>query len=273
MRKVIVGWSARLLGLPMVLHLHDYNYRAFCDALPAWALALVRALFRRARLVVVLGRGDAELMHERFGVAAERIAVMPNAVRAPSAPVTREDAPLVQILFLGRLSERKGVPELIRALADPALAALPWHATLAGDGDLERYRAQARAAGVAPRIAFPGWLDRGATEALLRAADILVLPSHDEGMAMSVLEGLAYGVCVVCTPVGALAEVIENDVSGMLVRPGDVAGLAQALVTAISDPARRRRLGAAGAALFQRRFEARGYADRMLALYRQAVEN
>src|SRR5262249_37817144 len=148
-----------------------------------------------------------------------------NAVRAPRPPVERAPGAMAQILFLGRLSDRKGIPELIRALADPQLAALPWHATLAGDGDLALYRRQAKKDGVAHRIAFPGWLDRDGTERLLRAADILVLPSHDEGMAMSVLEGLAYRLCVVCTPVGALAEVIEHDVSGILVRPGDAAGL------------------------------------------------
>jgi glycosyltransferase involved in cell wall biosynthesis len=163
------------------------------------------------------------------------------------------------------------VPELIAALADPALAALSWRATLAGDGELARYRGQARAAGIGDRVEFPGWLDRDRTDLLLRAADILVLPSHDEGMAMSVLEGLAYRLCVVCTPVGALAEVVEDDVSGMLVRPGDASGLAAALALAIREPARRRRLAQAGEALFRQRFEARGYAARMLALYRKAL--
>ncbi|MBV8168574.1 MAG: glycosyltransferase, partial [Alphaproteobacteria bacterium] len=114
-RKLIVGWLARLLGLRVVLHLHDYNYRAFCDALPGWAAARVAALFRGAALVVVLGRGDAELVQTRFGVAPARVAVMHNAVPAPSPPVAarplspRSGAP-VHILFLGRLSERKGVP-------------------------------------------------------------------------------------------------------------------------------------------------------------------
>jgi glycosyltransferase involved in cell wall biosynthesis len=268
----MVGAWARVLGLRVVLHLHDYNYRAFCDALPRWAFARVRTLFRGADLVVVLGNGDAALARDRLGVAPERVAVMANAVKAPSPPPSaRPTGAPVHMLFLGRLSERKGVPELIAALGDPTLVALPWRATLAGDGDLARYRALASAAGLADRIAFPGWLDRDATERLLRDADLLVLPSYDEGMAMSVLEGLAYRLCVVCTPVGALAEVIEHDVSGMLVRPGDVAGLAAALATAIREPMRRQRLADAGAALFEQRFEARGYGARMLALYRKAV--
>jgi glycosyltransferase involved in cell wall biosynthesis len=270
-RKLIVGWLARALRLRLVLHLHDYNYRAFCDSLPGWALALVRGLFRGADLVVVLGRGDAELVQARFGVAPERIAVMHNAVPAPVPPVAPRTGSPVHILFLGRLSERKGVPELIAALAEPALAALPWRATVAGDGDVARYRAAAERAGVGARIDFPGWLDRAATDRLLRAADILVLPSYDEGMAMSVLEGLAHAMCVVCTPVGALAEVIEHDVNGMLVQPGDVAGLAAALAEMIANPSRRLRLALGGEITFRRGFEVQAYARRMLELYRRAV--
>jgi glycosyltransferase involved in cell wall biosynthesis len=271
LRKLIVGAWARRLGLRFVLHLHDYDYRAFCDGLPRLAFARVRTLFHSADLVVVLGRADADLVRERLGVDPDRVVIMPNAVCAPVPAVTRAAGPAVRILFLGRLSDRKGVPELIAALADPALASLPWRATLAGDGELERYRDQAHEAGIADRIEFPGWLDRHRTSRLLRDADILVLPSHQEGMAMSVLEGLAFGLCVVCTPVGALAEVIEDDVTGMLVQPGDAGGLAAALALAIHEPARRRRLAQAGEALFRQRFEARGYAERMLALYRRVL--
>src|SRR5436305_1918660 len=193
--------------MPRPIASPDYGTcRAGCDAPPGWAAGRAAALFRGAALVVVLGRGDAGLLQTRFGVAPTRIAVMHNAVPAPAPPVAPRSGASVHIVFLGRLSERKGVPELIAALADPKLAALPWRATLAGDGDLARYRAAAAEAGIAARIDFPGWLDRAGTERLLREADVLVLPSYDEGMAMSVLEGLAYALRVVCTAVGALAE-------------------------------------------------------------------
>ena len=150
------------------------------------------------------------------------------------------------LVFLGHLSARKGVPELLEALASPALAALPWRATLAGGGPVDEFRARAAALGLADRVAFPGWIDQPAASALCAAADILVLPSHAEGLAMSVLEGLAHGLAVVATPVGAHAEVIEPEQSGLLVPPGDVAALARGAhprdrrPSATRAPARRR---------------------------------
>jgi glycosyltransferase involved in cell wall biosynthesis len=93
------------------------------------------------------------------------------------------------------------------------------------------------------------------------------LPSYAEGMAMSVLEGMSYGLCVICTPVGSLQYVIENDVSGLIVEPGDVAGLRQALSRAVQEQALRSRLGAEAARVFAAKYDAASYPDRMRPIY------
>jgi glycosyltransferase involved in cell wall biosynthesis len=176
-----------------------------------------------------------------------------------------------QVLFLGRLSERKGVPELIDALAAPALAGLPWRATLAGDGDLPRYQAQAQRAGVADRITFTGWLDRDSVARLLAEADLLVLPSYDEGMAMSVLEAMAYAVPVICTPVGALPELVEPEVSARIVSPGDRDALAAALAALIADPTLRARFGRAARRRIESAFAIDVYAARLAVVYARCL--
>src|SRR5690606_27648404 len=112
------------------------------------------------------------------------------------------------LLFLGRLGPRKGVPDLLAALAGPRMHALNWRALLAGDGPLDSYRAEVRAKGLAGHVDILGWQSASQTAALCRSADILVLPSHAEGLAMAVIEGLAHGLAVVTTPVGAHPEVI-----------------------------------------------------------------
>ena len=170
-------------------------------------------------------------------------------------------------MFLGYLSARKGVPELLQALASPALAALPWRATLAGGGPVDEFRVRAATVGLADRVAFPGWIDQSAASALCAVADILVLPSYAEGLAMSVLEGLAHGLAVVATPVGAHAEVIEPDQSGLLVPPGDIAALGAALARVVGDRALRERLRAGARQRFIERFDVRSYSGRLTRLH------
>ena len=173
--------------------------------------------------------------------------------------------------FLGRFGDRKGVPELLRALAEPRLATLRWTAVLAGDGAVERFRARwaARAERARSRCRL-GRRSRGPRQ--LAAADILVLPSLNEGLPMAVLEAMAPGLAVVTTPVGAIPDAIQDGETGLLVPARDAAALAEALARLIVDPALRRRLGEQARARFAAEFSIDAYGPAAGAIYAAALE-
>ena len=266
MRKLVLTAAARRFGCRHVLHLHDYDYAGDYARRDPTVRAAIRHMFRHADAVVVLGRADRRLVVDTFGTRPDRVAILHNAVPDPGPPPARPSGPPI-ILFLGRLGPRKGVDELLAALADPAMTGLSWRAILAGDGPVSTYRARARDLDLENRVAMPGWLDAGQTRALLDGASILVLPSHAEGMAMAVVEGLGHGVAVVTTNVGAQGEAITHGVTGIFVTPGDPTGLACALAGLVREPERRRELGKAGRELFISRFGMAGYMARLSAIY------
>lgn len=266
MRKLILAAAARTLGCTHVLHLHDYDYATDLARRPRWLRPLVHRMFRGADWVIALGERDRRTLIGLIGVGAERVTVLHNCVPDPGSPPLRPDD-VPTILFLGRLGERKGVPELLAALASPAMAGLPWRAILAGDGPVELYRRQAAAQGLAHRITITGWLDAAEIRGLCDRADILALPSHAEGMAMAVLEGLAHGLAVVTTPVGAHEEAITHETTGLFVPPGDSDALAAALARLINEPSVRQRLAAEGRALYLRHFGIGPYLRRLQDLY------
>ncbi len=263
-RKLLLGGAARLSGARYVLHLHDYDYAADYSRRPDWQKRAIRTLFRGAETVLVLGHRDRDTI-AAFGVPADRIEVLRNCVPDPGARL-RPAHETPHIVFLGQLGPRKGVPELIDAMASPEMAALSWRATLAGGGDVESYRDRIAAHGLTDRVALPGWLGEPETRALCTSADILVLPSHAEGFAMAVLEGLAHGLAVVTTPVGAHPEILEHDRHCLLIPPGDPPTLARALADLVADPARRAALGAEARKLFVEQFGIDGYVRRLEAL-------
>jgi glycosyltransferase involved in cell wall biosynthesis len=275
LRKLILANLARLLRLDFVIHLHDPTYSDFYKTLPRWVRSLVQSVFIKARQVIVLGKPAAATVNTLIGVPRDRIDILPNAVPGPAnlKPATTIEAQAaVRIVFLGRLQRRKGVHDLIDALSRDELRELSWCATLAGGGPDQRgFEHQAAQAGIGDRIAIPGWLDQSAIAALLKTADILVLPSYAEEMAMSVLEGMAFGLCIVCTTVGALAEVVDDGVSAVVVRPGDVQGLAAALARCIGDPVLRRRLGTGARQAFLQKFNIADYPERLMAVYRRVA--
>lgn len=274
-RKGIVAAVARRLGVPVLLHLHAAEIQPFYERLPRLAQLAVGRMFRQADLCVVLGTGWRDWLSETMGVSPARIAVLRNGVpqlggrRDAPAPTAR--AARFHILFLGNLTPRKGVADLLTALADPVLAGCDFEAVFAGGGDSAPYRRQAASLGLAPRVSFTGWVDRARASSLTRAADVLVLPSYHEGLPLVVLEALEAGTPVVCTPVGSIPEVLADQQTALFVPPGGCHEIATALRRLIDDRALAGRLAAAGQALYQREFTMDAFVTSLAALYRRVA--
>ena len=267
-RKFIIVTFGSLLRLRMVLHSHDGSLDCTYPYMPRVGRAAMRWMFGRGSRIVVLGEYWKSYFMKHLGVPADRIDVICNGVPAPSQrTAARASDETVRILYLGKLIATKGVADLLGALASERLGQLAWQATLAGDGDCEHYRRLADAHALKGRVAFPGWLDQPAVSRLLRDTDILVLPSYFEGLPMAVLEALAHSVAVVCTPVGALPDYLENHRSTLFVEPGNVAALAEAIELLITQPELRSRIAANGHNVFETHFDVAGTARKLQHVY------
>ena len=267
-RKMIIAACARLLGTPYVVHLHGSRYQTFWKDGQRGMGALIRRFFEAASRVIVLGHFWQEFVAGKAPRSAENIVIVPNATEVPSLPINRGEG--VHVLFLGRLGERKGVPQLIDALT--RMSHIPeWRATIAGDGEVEAARMQARGEGLADRVALPGWVGPDHVAALIASADILVLPSFAENLPISVIEGMAAGLAVVATPVGAVEDIILHERTGLLVAPGDVEALTAALTRLVEDRSLRQRLGAAAMALHRDRLELGAFARTIVNVWTAAA--
>ena len=248
-------------------------YRSIGDP-GAWAgsglrRARTRLLLRRMDAVAVLWPGAGESVRALHGVPAERIHVIPNGVPAARCPVPDAGARVAARRRLG-LPPHGPVVAVIGALgpekrvgdAVAAVARLPdTHLLVAGDGR-DRSRLELQAAEEAPgRVHFAGTLP-GPTDALA-AADVVALPSRTEGMPGVLIEAGLSGVAVVATDVGGVAEIVRDDVTGLLVPPGDVAALTAALGRALAE---RDRLGRAARRHCLATFEIGAVADRWVSL-------
>jgi len=271
-RKFILVAAARLVGVPYVLHLHGGGFREFHASLPRPARRPVDWIFHHAARVLVLGNVWRRWVEVEVGVAAEWIQVLPNGVPDPlaGAPVpVRQPNRAPMLLFLGRMGPRKGVDDLLQALAASPMQGTAWRAVLAGDGDVARTRALVAELGLSDRVDVAGWLDPAQTRAALAKADLFVLPSYAEGLSVAVLEAMAWALPVVVTPVGAHGEVVRSGETGILVDPGDVAALGQAMYRLITQPEDRRCMGQAGRQRFLANYELASVLRQLGACYAQ----
>ncbi len=269
-RKLLLMWLARSCRIPTLLHIHASKFVPFCESLGPWRRRLLIASLSRASLIVVIGEYWKRYLIESLGVPANLVTVVHNAVPVtPGRSVRAGGDAACRIVALGLLGPRKGTPELLEALASPTLRPLNWTAVIAGNGEVDAARRQALAGGIADRVEIPGWVDAAAVAALLAAADIFVLPSHYEGLPVSILEAMSAGLPVVTTPVGAIPELVLADETGLLVPPGSAPALAAALAALIEGPALRLKFGTAARARVEQHFRIEGMAARFAGFYRR----
>ncbi len=219
--------------------------------------ALERASAHRAEGVVVSSAYSARRVVEEYGIPASRIAIVPEGIdleawEANGSPDRRirPDRPgRPVILSVARQYPRKNTADLLEALPRLAEAVPDVLLRVVGDGPcLGSLRRRARRLGLEARVEFTGALPRERVRQAYLAADCFCLPSLQEGFGLVFLEAMAAGLPVVAARAGAVPEVVRDGREGVLVAPGEPAALADALRAVLTDPARARRMAAAGRA-------------------------
>jgi glycosyltransferase involved in cell wall biosynthesis len=184
---------------------------------------LFRPVLRSARLVVCASNA---LAADARSLGARDVRVIPAGIDIPAAEPAPPDEP-PHILYVGRLSEEKGVADLAEAAEGLPLVVV-------GDGPLRRLLPHAL--GFVPHDELGRHYER---------ASIVVVPSRREGYGVAAREAMAHGRAVVATAVGGLPDAIEDGVTGVLVPPRDPLALRAALERLLADSVLRARLGAA----------------------------
>jgi glycosyltransferase involved in cell wall biosynthesis len=251
--------SAWVGGAAVVVHLHGSSFAKFYRSTNGLFQAFMNLAMGRVTRGIVLGkalRGEF-----RAWLSDEEIAVVPNGTEIPSRALRPEsqDRSSFEVVFLGNLLKFKGVTILIEA-ATRAMRDIPnMRVRFAGRWVYDPiYGASAREiqkecmdlVARAPRpgaFEFLGEVDRKQAAEVLYNADVLVLPSKEEGLPLVILEAMAAGVAVVSSAgVGAIPEVVVDGETGILIPADDVAALADAISRLASDTDYRSKLARAG---------------------------
>lgn len=271
-RKAVLTGLAERCGVPWVLHVHGSNYDQWYEEASPEDQAWIRRQLDGAAAVIALSESWRAFLSPLTSTPVHVVynSVSPEAFAWPRP--ARRPGPL-RLLFLGLLGERKGSYDLLEAVArvsvgpDPVAVELK----LAGDGDVAGTQEAIGRLGLERKVEYLGWIGPERKVELLADADVFVLPSYREGLPMAILEAMAAGVAVLTTPVNGIPEAITDGANGLFVAPGDVPALATAIRRLAADPELVRRLGAAGRADVERRFDIRRAAAQLVGIYRECL--
>lgn len=264
-RKLTFVALARLFRVPVILHLHGAEFSMFYEQESGPAKrALIRWGFNSAARVVVLSSAWKAWV-ESIGVRAP-VRAIHNPVVLPPASAWEQRQP-GNVLFLGRLGQRKGCFDMIEAAA--LLDQQKFQLLLGGDGEVEEVRRRADKLGIGAAVQLLGWVDAASRQVLLGQAWLYCLPSYNEGLPMSLLEAMAAGLPVITTPVGGIPDAVTDGVEGFLVQAGDVDAIRSRMAQMLDNRELAQQMGAAARRKVEQHFSSTVILPQVESLYRE----
>ena len=266
------GWAvleaSREIGVPNVVSIQGGDGHWVGSCCETHRLAMVRVL-DHAGAVLIGCRSFADEVTHRLGTDPGRFTIVPGAVDTSRfTPGGRSAGQTPVLLYHGRVDARKGVLDMLNAVAPLAAEGLPFELLISGIGPTyDETAARIETLCLGGQARMTGYVDYADVPEVYRRADIFVSPTYAEGFSNTILEAMASGLAVVsCRAVGVV-DCIRDGENGLLTEPGDVPALTEALRQMLTQPERRSALAQAGLEECRARYSWQAVGHQIMRVY------
>ena len=253
-----------------IIHLNGSEFKKWFDSCSK--KKMVKSLLCKCNRVIVLGRKWNDIILNIEPQA--RTFVIGNTVHIPS-DVVHFDMPF-KVLFMGVLIKRKGVFDLMEAIKYLKESGRVDNIkfVIAGTGaEEEELKKICTKYELDKYVKFMGWISGQEKADLYKECQMVVLPSYNEGLPISILEAISYGMPVVATDVGDISSAVLNEVNGYLIEPGDAIRMANEIYKISSSKELYDKLSKASRQLAESKFSDREYFLKLAKLYQKLVDD
>lgn len=264
----LVSRILKIIGKKIVFHNHAADFREFYNELPGTVKKWINNTLKRIDINIVLS--DSWLEWYREIMPEANWVVLRNAVpfEPDMSSMRRSEDNCRHVLFMGRMEARKGIFDLLDVIPGILKIGKAIKFMIARDGEVERVQAIVEEKGLREYVNVTGWLDIEKTRAAQGWADILVLPSYNEGLPMVLLESMAIGAVPIVSYAGGIAEVVKDRYNGLLVKAGDTKSLGDAFLKLLNDVKLLQKLSSNAIKTIESSFSYNGYSQKLYKLYR-----
>lgn len=274
-REGYVIHIANKMGCKTVIHMHGATIEDWYNRQNIIVKKIAKRIFCSADKMIVLGKLWIPFMKKVMGEENEqKLAVLHNAVNVPEDNGYNLKA--TDILFYGMLIQRKGIDDLLKAFGE-IKDEIPSEIKLVLYGDdydsdekindkIKRFKLDGRAE-------YRGWLTADNREKIFSNTIVNVLPSYNEGLPMTILESMGYGIPNISSKVAAIPEAIIDGKNGYLITPGDVSDLKEKMKSIVLNRKTREELSKQAYRSAREEFSINTHIKRLLAIYKDILDN
>lgn len=239
-RKALLLCVCRTTGAKTVLHHHGAEFFDFYEKASAPAKRIISGVIERADDNIVLSNYHCQRMQSIFPKG--KFTVLYNAVDATGGDMYDPEAR--GIAFVGRLGSRKGTYDLIKVMEEVEdILPSDIRFFFCGDGEVEQVSRLLHEKGLMHRVEHLGWCSKEQLGHILSEAMLYILPSYHEGLPMSLLEAMYAGIPCIASNVDAIPEAIQSGCNGILIEPGNLEQIKNALLWLVQNQDARRSIG------------------------------
>lgn len=234
---IIVG---KWFHVPIVNHVHGSYYDDFYFKANKMKKRLVSRVYNKCDYIIALSEiAKKQLEH----ITSSQVGVVENygILHKDEIDKRQKKNNDFRVLFLGFITQKKGCFDIPK-VAELVKKSIPnIEFVLAGTGDIELLKKMIPLE-IAENFIFPGWITGKTKEELLSSSDLFFLPSYSEGMPMSILDAMGFGLPIVSTNIGGIPKIVHNGENGFLFDPGDVCGFSNAIIKILSNEQLRKKM-------------------------------
>ncbi|MCD8288236.1 MAG: glycosyltransferase family 4 protein [Porphyromonadaceae bacterium] len=226
-----------LFKVKIIYHIHSGHFKKFADT----HLRTVQKTLCKCDTVVALSRTWETYF---TSIGCKKVVTIPNPIAPPQFfPVKKEPGQL-HLLFLGTITQQKGIYDLLHTIKRyKKELSNKVYLHIGGKGEERQLRQEMAELAMDDRVIYHGFVANEEKFRLFCLSDVLVLPSYIEGLPISILEAMSYGMPVIASRVGGIPDIVKDKETGYLITPGNTEELGEAILTLLNDPQKRAEMG------------------------------
>lgn len=223
-RSALFVRQAKRNGKKVIVHIHGGGFKEYQRKEPKF----VKKHLDKCDAIVALSPSWQRFLTEKLGY--NNVFVINNIIDYPSIAETHKDGKF-HMLFLGLITEEKGIFDLLEVIHKHHKE---WDGRImlhvGGNGKTEQFCQKVAEYAISNMVTFEGWVNGTKKAQLMSQADAFILPSYTEGVPISILEAMSYGIPILSTPVGGIPEIVAHGNNGLLFTPGDQKAIADSIM-------------------------------------------
>ncbi|MBE5965889.1 MAG: glycosyltransferase family 4 protein [Lachnospiraceae bacterium] len=261
-RKNIVICIGKFFGAKIVIHMHGAAFESWYRGCVGKKQSKIRSILNKADKILILGR----YWNEFISMLVERgkIEILYNAVRVREVNEYNERSN--RILYLGVMTQRKGLNDILTAVKEENCLPDGYQVVLYGPDFDYGIKEKLQRFHLEDKIEYKGYLNTGEKDEVFGNTAINILPSYREGLPMTILETMAYGIPNITTDVAAIPEAVTDE-NGILIKSGDIKGLAKAIYELCSNHQMRLEKSKKAYETIQEKFNLEKHMGQLLRIY------